>query len=168
MRKTKNLSQKLSVDTTASGFQNFHGREAETSPSYARLVSSDGEEHENVFEIKGIWPEDHLYKNHPRSTPFEDFMQELYSEGYEDSIRQGRRELGAFIKDEKQNETLRSIRLMKGFSQDELAQQAGIQQYQISRYESGKEMPSLLTAARICEVLDIDPNTLFNVLGLKT
>lgn len=49
---------------------------------------------------------------------------------------------------------LRALRLLRGFSQKELAAEAGISAPQVSQIETGRYTPSLGTLARILEVLD--------------
>lgn len=137
-----------------------------SSPAYARFTSEDGMQHDSILQIKGDWG-DELYKDHPESMSYEDFEKELYAEGYEDSIREGRREYGEYFEETEKKKSLRSVRLAKGLSQDELAELAGVRQYQVSRYEARKELPSMTTALRLCKVLGVDANTFFEIMGLK-
>lgn len=165
MKKTKHSSLKSSGGTTSLASSRFQDVRTQTSSAFVPFISEDGMRHENIIQIQGDWG-DSLYQDHPYSTPFEDFVQELYAEGYEDSIREGRREYGAYFEDVEKQKSLRSVRLSNGLSQGELAEKAGVQQYQISKYESGKDMPNMTTAMRLCKVLGIDPNTLFELMGL--
>ena len=57
--------------------------------------------------------------------------------------------------------TLRLLREKAGLSQAELARRAGIGKSQLSKYESGKELPKLPTLARLLEALETDALTLF-------
>jgi transcriptional regulator with XRE-family HTH domain len=57
--------------------------------------------------------------------------------------------------------TLRSLREMKGISQGELARRAGMGKSQVSKYESGKELPKLESLERLLRALDTEPLTLF-------
>jgi transcriptional regulator with XRE-family HTH domain len=57
--------------------------------------------------------------------------------------------------------TLRLLREKAGLSQAELARRSGIGKSQLSKYESGKELPKLPTLARLLEALETDPLTFF-------
>ena len=57
--------------------------------------------------------------------------------------------------------TLRHLRESAGLSQAELARRSGVGKSQLSKYESGKELPKLETLARLLEALGIEPLTLF-------
>jgi DNA-binding XRE family transcriptional regulator len=105
------------------------------------------------------------YQDHPKTTPLFDFIQELYDAGYKEVIQEGRKELGSLLEDGK-HPSLKSLRLKQGLSQGEMAKLAGVQQYQISRYESGRDRPNGETMKNLCAVLKVDPNTLFEALGL--
>lgn len=107
-----------------------------------------------------------MYKNHSLSTPLEDFIQELYETGYEEVIRKGRQELSEAQISSDKKASLKTVRLAKGLSQHELAKKAGVQQYQISRYEAGKEYPSAPTIVKLCRALGIDQNTFFKLLEI--
>ena len=56
---------------------------------------------------------------------------------------------------------LKRIRLEKGKTQEELAEDAGISQVSIARIEAGKLNSSICTVQRIIVALDIDSNVLF-------
>ncbi len=55
---------------------------------------------------------------------------------------------------------LKLARTAAGLSQAELAERAGIKQNQLSRYERGEQVPSVIVAAEIAEALGIDMNEL--------
>lgn len=55
---------------------------------------------------------------------------------------------------------LRSVREERGLTQRELAERAGIQIPQISRYEAGAYLPTAETLVAIAEVLRLDVDTL--------
>jgi transcriptional regulator with XRE-family HTH domain len=57
--------------------------------------------------------------------------------------------------------TLRTLREAAGLSQAELARRAGLGKSQLSKYESGKELPKLASLEKLLGVLDAEPLTLF-------
>ena len=57
-------------------------------------------------------------------------------------------------------EKIHAIRRARGITQVELAKKVGIQPYQISAYESGKNLPSLTTFEWICKALGITASEL--------
>lgn len=57
--------------------------------------------------------------------------------------------------------TLRALRESKGLSQGELARRAGMGKSQLSKYESGKELPKLGSLEKLLRALDAEPLTLF-------
>lgn len=129
------------------------------------MIDEDGTTHKDVLRINSDWG-DRMYVDHPLSTPFEDFVKELYEAGYESAIRGGRQELSKALQNSERKKSLKTIRLARGLSQHELAKKAGLQQYQVSRYEAGKEYPSAPTIMKLCKVLNIDQNTFFELLGI--
>ncbi len=58
---------------------------------------------------------------------------------------------------------LKKVRLEKGKTQEELAEDAGISQVSIARIEGGKLNSSLCTIQRIIKALEIDSNSLFKL-----
>jgi transcriptional regulator with XRE-family HTH domain len=56
---------------------------------------------------------------------------------------------------------VRRIRLEKGFTQEELAESAGISQVQIARIESGKINTSISTVVAIAKALGVGEGELF-------
>lgn len=136
-----------------------------TSSTYAQFVDESGKSHKDILRIESGWG-DRMYKNHSLSTPLEDFIQELYETGYEEVIRKGRQELSEAQISSDKKASLKTVRLAKGLSQHELAKKAGVQQYQISRYEAGKEYPSAPTIVKLCRALGIDQNTFFKLLEI--
>lgn len=57
--------------------------------------------------------------------------------------------------------TFREARLLKGYSQDELARLTGVRQQQISHIEMGRRNPSLTLALKLAALLEVDVNDLF-------
>ena len=55
---------------------------------------------------------------------------------------------------------IRAVRRARGLTQEELASKIGIRGYQISGYESGRNLPSLTTFEWICKALDISASKL--------
>ncbi len=62
--------------------------------------------------------------------------------------------------------TLRTLRESAGLTQAELARRAGMGKSQLSKYESGKELPKLPSLEKLLRVLDIEPLTLFHFAHL--
>lgn len=59
---------------------------------------------------------------------------------------------------------LRETRLAKGFTQEQLAERAGVDQPTISALETGKIInPSWNTVARLAHALGVDPTDIFPV-----
>lgn len=56
----------------------------------------------------------------------------------------------------------------KGISQEELAFEAGFDRTYISLIERGKRNPSLKTILRLCEVLKVQPSSLFPIMEIKS
>ena len=56
---------------------------------------------------------------------------------------------------------LRTFRELAGRSQASLAREAGIGKSQLSKYETGKELPKLESLGKVLAVLDISPLTFF-------
>lgn len=52
--------------------------------------------------------------------------------------------------------TIQVLRLMRDLSQVELAERAGIRPNQVSRYETGQDLPQLAQLAKILDALDLD------------
>lgn len=57
--------------------------------------------------------------------------------------------------------SLRLARELRGWSQRELADRAGLKQAQISRLESGKREPRLSTVRALADALGVDPDRIF-------
>lgn len=60
--------------------------------------------------------------------------------------------------------TLALCRDFSQLSQAELARKAGIGKGQLSKYESGRELPKLETLARLLAALYLSPSTFFNAM----
>ena len=58
---------------------------------------------------------------------------------------------------------LRKIRKEKGFTMEGLANEAEIEYRQIGRIERGEINTSIISLLRICEVLQIEISSLFNI-----
>jgi transcriptional regulator with XRE-family HTH domain len=58
------------------------------------------------------------------------------------------------------------LRELRGFSQLELARRTDVSKGQISRYESGKDLPKLDTLERLLRVLEYRPDALFALAAL--
>ena len=61
---------------------------------------------------------------------------------------------------------LKLLREQKGKSQAQLAAETGIGKSQLSKYESGKELPKLHSLARLLDTLDVGYEGFFATLGL--
>lgn len=61
---------------------------------------------------------------------------------------------------------IRSLRITKNMTQDELAEKLFVTRQTVSNYETGKSRPDVEMLARIAEVLETDVNTL--IYGLQT
>lgn len=60
---------------------------------------------------------------------------------------------------------LRTCRLQKNFSQEKFAELTDLDRTYISGLERGKRNPSYLIIKRLCEILEIEPNKLFETEG---
>jgi transcriptional regulator with XRE-family HTH domain len=56
---------------------------------------------------------------------------------------------------------IRALRIEKGWSQQDLAYQIGMEKYNLSVIENGKSNPQVLTIARIASALEVQPVQLF-------
>ncbi|WP_187287629.1 helix-turn-helix domain-containing protein [Micavibrio aeruginosavorus] len=99
-------------------------------------------------------------------TSHQDFLAELADSGFENAIRDGRKRLGASLSHA--SPTLKSLRLQAGLSQADLEEMTGIRQYQISRYEAGKDSPTAANMQRLIGALNTDIATLWVAAGYKT
>ena len=63
-----------------------------------------------------------------------------------------------------EGDTVRTLRLRRGWSQSRLAEAIGSSQSHIARIERGTENLAIQTCRRLCEVLEIDMNTLDQAL----
>lgn len=61
-------------------------------------------------------------------------------------------------------DTVRTLRLRRGWSQSRLAEAIGSSQSHVARIERGTENLAMQTCRRLCEVLEIDMNTLDQAL----
>jgi transcriptional regulator with XRE-family HTH domain len=52
---------------------------------------------------------------------------------------------------------MKSIRLHRGFTQEQLAKEIGVPASAISHWETGRRTPSLDNFAKICEELSVSP-----------
>lgn len=60
-------------------------------------------------------------------------------------------------------ENLAKIRREKGFTQKQLAEELGVYQKDISRWEQGKIEPGVLTLKKICEILGASADELLEI-----
>lgn len=60
-------------------------------------------------------------------------------------------------------ERLREMRLQKGLTQEQLAQQIGVAKSTLTGYEKGNREPDVFKIKRLLEVLDIDSDYLLGV-----
>ena len=60
---------------------------------------------------------------------------------------------------------LRTCRLQKNFSQEKFAELTDLDRTYISGLERGKRNPSYLIIKRLCKILEIEPNKLFEIEG---
>lgn len=75
------------------------------------------------------------------------------------SLVQGRRWVAkSFLADE--GDTVRTLRLRRGWSQSQLASELGTSQSHVARIERGTENLSLDTCRRLCSALGVDMNAL--------
>ncbi len=56
--------------------------------------------------------------------------------------------------------TLKYIRTLKAIKQEYLAEMLKVSQASVSRWETGKAVPNLLTMQRLAEVLEVDLQTI--------
>ena len=59
-------------------------------------------------------------------------------------------------------DNLRKIRIRKGYTQEEMAKLLYINRTTYTKYETGDNEPDLQTLQRLCELLEVDYNTLLN------
>lgn len=64
-------------------------------------------------------------------------------------------------------ERIKSIRKSRGFTQEELAEKAGIKSTYVTGIETGKRNTSLKTIAKLLTALDVEPIELFNFSQLN-
>lgn len=79
----------------------------------------------------------------------------------------GLKEARAWVADafyEEDGETLKTVRLRKGFTQKQLAELVGTSQPQIAKLERGLADPLRSTCKRLCEALSISPDKLDEIL----
>ena len=62
--------------------------------------------------------------------------------------------------------TLSLLREFRGKSQSEVARAAEVGKSQVSKYETGRELPKLDSLSRLLEALDIEPFVFFQTLAL--
>lgn len=64
-------------------------------------------------------------------------------------------------------ETLRTLRKCKGYSQEYIAEKTGLHRTYISDIERGDRNLSLINIMKFCEVLDIKPSNFFSFMEKK-
>ncbi|MEX0313168.1 MAG: helix-turn-helix domain-containing protein [Allomuricauda sp.] len=63
-------------------------------------------------------------------------------------------------------QNVRSIRVKKSITQEQLAEDAGISQVQVARIESGKINTSISTVVALAKALDVEEGSFFNKTSL--
>lgn len=106
-----------------------------------------------------------VFEEEPGLTSHENLIAELTGAGFGEVIRSGRKMLGQAM--ETGTPSLRTLRLRAGLSQSELAELAGLEQYQISRYEGGKDRPSAPAMEKLKRHLAVDIDTLWTACGYE-
>lgn len=74
----------------------------------------------------------------------------------------------AMIMDDVFGRRLRAVREARGMNQDELASEIGVVYQQVSRWESGKTMPTGATLARLATILNVSVDYLLGLVDLPT
>ena len=59
-------------------------------------------------------------------------------------------------------QNLKNLRIERGFTQETLAEKIDLNPRQISKIETGEHLPSASSIEKICEILDVLPQDLFN------
>lgn len=67
----------------------------------------------------------------------------------------------------REGESIRTLRLAKGWSQAQLAAKLGTSQPHVARIERGTENVTIQTCRKLCEALDIDMNRLDSLLRAR-
>jgi DNA-binding XRE family transcriptional regulator len=90
----------------------------------------------------------------------DDLIAELSSDAdFRDELKKAR----SWVVDEfyaEDGDTIRTLRLNRGWSQTQLAEKLKTSQSHVTRIERGTENLSTITCRRLCEVFEIDMNTL--------
>jgi transcriptional regulator with XRE-family HTH domain len=60
------------------------------------------------------------------------------------------------------NRRLKAARVLRGLTQRQLAEQVGLQEIEVSRYETGRSCPDAQTQLRMAEVLGKPAHELFS------
>ncbi len=60
-------------------------------------------------------------------------------------------------------ENIKTARNEAGFTQSQLANELGVSQKDISRWENGDRTPNIFFLAKICEVLKVSADTLLEI-----
>ena len=63
---------------------------------------------------------------------------------------------------------VRSLRLLRGLTQQQLSERSNISIEYLSKIERGQASPSFGTIARLCSGLEVDADQLFNFKDLRT
>ena len=58
------------------------------------------------------------------------------------------------------SQNLRRVRNMRGYTQEALGRELGIQKSAVCKYEKGRTKPNVYQLARLCRVLDVSPQDL--------
>jgi len=92
-------------------------------------------------------------------------VSEMKSAGLGDALARSRRRWSELIEKKQDKLTLRALRLRRGLSQAELAQEIGVTQPRIALWEARRESPSFKQIRKLCAALDIQADTLLAALS---
>lgn len=68
----------------------------------------------------------------------------------------------------KLGQRIKQLRITKGYSQDDLCDKIGIDPPSLSKFENGKNAPSLPTLIKIIDALEVQPNEVFDYSHFKS
>lgn len=106
--------------------------------SVQQETPSLSKKHSHIGDLTAIWT-----KDPERQKALEEARQWLADEFYDES-----------------GDTVKTLRLRKGWSQAQLAEAIGSSQSHVARIERGSENLTIQTCRRLCEALGIDMNAL--------
>lgn len=110
-----------------------------------------------IFEFQPVLPAPRKVK---KGRPFSEFAKEFsLGEDHDEILGEARRWLGDQLKEADGTQTLSSLRLAQGLSQERLGELIGTKQPNIARTEKGGDNPGIELMRRWCIALKIDMNT---------